>query len=148
MDPLSWHRIGRYCLLHHIPLVPRMIARLTLFVFHCVVPPGTEIGAGTRLGYGGMGVVLHHRARIGRDVVIAQQVTIGGRSRYEGVPVIEDRCFIGAGARILGPVRIGAGAIVGANAVVIRDVPPGAVVGGVPAKILSHRSEAAAWRRA
>ncbi len=136
MDPMTLHRFGRWCLRRHVPFVPRLVSRLIFLLFHCVLPTGTVIGPGSRLGYGGMGVVLHHRARIGRNVVIAQQVTIGGRSGHEGVPIVEDGCFIGAGARILGPVRVGAGSVVGANAVVIRDVPAGAVVGGVPARIL------------
>lgn len=136
MDPLTLHRLGRWCARRGVPLLPRAIERLTFLVFHCVLPADAEIGAGSRLGYGGLGVVLHPRARIGYKVIIAQQVTIGGRSGHRGVPVIEDGCFIGAGARVLGPVRVGAGAIVGANAVVVRDVPAGAVVGGVPARIL------------
>ena len=70
------------------------------------------------------------------NVVIGQQVTIGGRSRIYGVPVVEDRCFIGAGAKILGPVRIGPESVVGATAVVVHDVPPRSVVAGVPARII------------
>jgi serine O-acetyltransferase len=63
-------------------------------------------------------------------------VTIGGRAGHPGLPVIEDDVRIGAGAAILGPVRVGRGALVGANAVVLHDVRPYAIVGGVPAREL------------
>jgi serine O-acetyltransferase len=110
--------------------------KLILLIFRCVVPRRCEIGEGSELGYGGIAVVIHERAKIGRHVMISPCVTIGGRSGIHGVPVIDDEVFIGAGARILGDVTIGRGATVGANAVVLQSVPVGAVVVGVPARVI------------
>ena len=76
------------------------------------------------------GIVVAGGARIGEDVVIGQQVTIGNRGGVMAAPKIGNRVYIGAGAKILGPVEIGDDAVVGANAVVTRDVPPGATVVG------------------
>ena len=112
----------------------QMLSRLARVVFGAVLPPEARIGEGTELGYGGLGVVLHKDAVIGRNVLISPGVVVGGRSELPGVPVIEDGARIGAGAKILGPIRIGAGARVGANAVVIHDVAPGETVAGVPAR--------------
>ena len=88
------------------------------------------------LGYSGLGSVIHQRAVIGDNVMIGSHATIGGRSHFEDVPVIDDDVFIGAGACVLGPVRVGRGAVIGANAVVIEDVPARSVVAGVPAKVI------------
>jgi serine O-acetyltransferase len=77
------------------------------------------------------GIVIHPQAVIGHRVTVMQQVMIGGRDRDENIaPVIGDDVTIGAGARVLGDVRIGNGAVIGANAVVTRDIPPGATVVG------------------
>jgi len=77
-----------------------------------------------------MGIVIHSGATIGVDVVIGHQVTIGGRDLTSKAPEIEDGVYIGAGAKILGAVRIGRGATIGANAVVTKDVPAGRTVVG------------------
>jgi serine O-acetyltransferase len=78
------------------------------------------------------GIVIHSKAQLGHRVVIMQQVTLGGRQfGVNEAPIIEDDVYIGAGAKVLGSVRIGAGAVIGANAVVTRDVPAGATVVGV-----------------
>jgi serine O-acetyltransferase len=120
----------------NVPVVPWVFEKLILMIYRCVVPRQCEIGEGTELGYGGIAVVIHERARIGRKVMISPCVTIGGRSGIPGVPVIEDGVFIGAGARILGDIRIGRRAIIGANAVVLKSVPDDAVVAGIPARVI------------
>jgi serine O-acetyltransferase len=136
MGVLKLYRVGRWFHERHIPIVPGVIHRLIFFLSGAVIPMSVEIGEGSELGYGGNGVLLHAAARIGRRVMISPQVTLGGRCGHGGVPVVEDDVHLGVGAKILGPVHVGAGARVGANAVVLSDVPARAVVGGIPARIL------------
>lgn len=102
------------------------------------VVTAADIPLNSRLGIGLLiphpnGVVIHPDAEIGPDCLILSGVTIGTRGR-DGVPIIGAHVDIGSGAKILGPVRIGNRAVVGANAVVIHDVRQGAVVAGIPAR--------------
>lgn len=87
------------------------------------------------------GVVVHPRARLGRGVTLMQQVTLGSKDGSDGAPLLGDHVFCGAGSKVLGPVVIGTGAVIGANAVVTRNVPPGATVVG--ANRILHRREVA-----
>ncbi len=136
MNALSLYRIGHWCYRRRVPLIPALMYRLIGLVYNAAIPMSVEIGEGCDFAYGGMGVVLHERCKIGKLVTVGHQVTIGGRSRRWGVPVIEDRCVIGAGAKILGPIAVGAESVIGANAVVLDDVPPKTVVAGIPAKVV------------
>ncbi len=120
-----------------IPVLPKICYAFNRIVFSAVVPPGVQMGESVLLGYKGLGIVIHRRAVIGNRVNIGAHVTIGGRGKHYEVPVIEDDVMIGTGAKILGPVRIGKGASIGANAVVLHDVPAGATAVGIPARILS-----------
>ena len=102
---------------------------------------GADIPLNCQLGLGLLcphpnGIVIHPEAVIGPNCLIFQQVTIGGGSR-PGYPVIGGHVDIGAGAKILGPVRIGNHARIGANAVVLSDVPEGATAVGMPARVIS-----------
>jgi serine O-acetyltransferase len=124
----------------HIPVVPSLLTWTNRILFGCFLAPETVIGSGCRLGYGGAGVTIHPRAIIGKNVIIDQGVTIGGRSNHYAVPVIEDGVYIGAGAKILGPIKIGRNAVIGANAVVLTDVPEGCRAVGVPARILPPKN--------
>ena len=133
------HAVAHWLLRYHVPLLPRLLTLFNRIVFAVQLPAATQLGRGVKLNYSGLGTVLHPRAVIGNRVEIGPGVVIGGRSGIWEVPVIEDDVQIGVGAKVLGPVRVGRGAIVGANAVVLHDVPPGAVVGGIPARILRRR---------
>lgn len=136
MDALRLYRLAHWLHRHRVPLLPRLIQKLNFALTRCVVPYRCEIGPGTELGYGGVAVVIHERAMIGRYVMIGPCVTIGGRAGHYAVPVIEDRVEIGAGASILGPLRVGEGAKIGAGAVVLHSVPPKTTVVGMPARPL------------
>lgn len=123
--------------MHRIPFIPKLVTLLIFLIYNSKVPYQARIGKGTKLGYGGIGVVIHSESVIGRNCSVGQQVTIGGgNSRYPGVPVIGDNVHMHKGAIIYGGITVGDNAEIGANAVVNNPVPDNAVVAGVPAKII------------
>ena len=138
---LKIHLLAHWLWKKRVPLLPRVLQLFNRVVFAVQLPAETRIGRGVQLSYSGLGTVIHPRAVIGNRVVIGPGVVVGGRSEIWEVPVIEDEVQLGVGAKVLGPVRVGRGAIVGANAVVLHDVPAGAVVGGVPARVLRQREQ-------
>lgn len=135
---IHWYRFNHWLKQHHVPILPKLIWKLQYLLFNSSVPASCTIGRGTKFGYGGIGVVIHARSVIGRNCIIGANTTIGGKSGGYEVPVIGDNVEISAGARILGPVRIGNNVIIGANAVVVKDVPDNCIVAGIPAKIIKE----------
>jgi serine O-acetyltransferase len=133
---LAIHAVAHWLWKHKIPVIPRVLSVLNRLIFATQLPAATRLGKGVRLNYSGLGTVIHARAVIGNNVEIGPGVVIGGRSKLYEVPVIEDDVQIGVGAKVLGPIRVGRGAVIGANAVVLHDVPAGAVVVGIPARVL------------
>lgn len=121
-----------------IPLVPRLMDILIRLVHNSAVFSQTQIGENTIFAYGGIGVVIHKRAIIGENCNIGSNVTIGGKSHSENVPVIGDNVFIATGAKILGSVKIGNNSVIGANAVVLEDIPDNCVAVGIPAKVIKY----------
>ena len=130
------HRMWQTSRLLRLPA--RLISQLARTVTGIEIHPGAVIGRRLFIDHG-MGVVIGETAEIGEDVVLFHGVTLGGRSMERGKrhPTVGDRVTIGAGAKILGPVHLGDDVRVGANAVVAKDVPAGAVVVGVPGTIRS-----------
>ena len=122
-----------------VPLLPRVLFYFVRIVFGGHVPYTASIGSGTAFGCGGLGVVLHPNTVIGENCMIAQNVTIGGRSDFPEVPRLGTNVFVGSGAKILGPVKIGDNVTIGANAVVIHDIPPNSIAVGVPARIIKKK---------
>jgi serine O-acetyltransferase len=110
-----------------------MIATLTRSLTGIEIHPAAEIGPGLFIDHG-MGVVIGETAKLGEDVTIYQGVTLGGTGFATGKrhPTVEDRVTIGSGAKLLGPIIVGHGAKIGANTVVIHDVPPNSTVVGIP----------------
>ncbi|MDE9364670.1 serine O-acetyltransferase [Luteipulveratus sp. YIM 133132] len=117
-------------------LPARLLSQTARAVTGVEIHPGATIGRRFFIDHG-MGVVIGETAEVGDDVMLYHGVTLGGRSlqRVKRHPTVGDGVTIGAGARVLGPVRVGDGAQIGANAVVVKDVPPQAVATGIPAKV-------------
>lgn len=142
MDVYKWYAASRKLHLKHVPVLPQLIKGAIRVLWGGVVPYQCQIGEGTILGYQALGVVIHKRAVIGKGCHIGQNVTIGGTSGKEGVPVIGDRVFIGCNAVVLGPIAVGDEATIAAGAVVTRDVPANCVVAGVPARVVKENAPA------
>jgi serine O-acetyltransferase len=121
-------------------LAARVLSHVGRMITGVEIHPGAVIGRRFFVDHG-MGVVIGETAEVGDDVMLYHQVTLGGRSTARGKrhPTVEDGVTVGAGARVLGPVTIGAGSQIGANAVVVRDVPPASVVVGIPGRVVMPR---------
>lgn len=111
--------------------------KLNAICCNCIIGRGAEFGPGFVLVHA-TGVVINGNVRGGRNVFVEHQVTIGAERRQS--PLLGSDVFIGAGAKIIGAVTLGDGARVGANAVVVRDVPPHATVVGIPARVVRQRT--------
>jgi len=124
-----WHQPG-------LRLPARLLSQATRAATGIEIHPAAKLGHRLFIDHG-MGVVIGETAEVGDDVVLFHGATLGGRSMRHGKrhPTLGNRVVVGAGAKILGPVRIGDGAQIGANAVVVKDVPAGAVAVGVPAEV-------------
>ena len=143
IDPQNIHRLARWLHLHRVRLLPGLLQRWNYFLTGCDLPGSVRVGRRVRFQHHGAGVIVHPRTIIGDDVLIHPHVVIGQNVRH-GEPVdldqivIGDRAQLGAGAKIIasGHLEIGAGAEVGANAVVLESVPAGCTVVGVPARVV------------
>jgi serine O-acetyltransferase len=133
VQALLAHRLASALLRARVPLMPRLIAVLARSLTGIEIHPAAEIGPGLFIDHG-MGVVIGETAKLGADVTIYQGVTLGGTGFATGKrhPTVEDRVTIGSGAKLLGPITVGHGAKIGANTVVIHDVPPNSTVVGIP----------------
>jgi serine O-acetyltransferase len=127
------HRVAHALHDSNIPIVPRAIAYVSRMATGIEIHPAANIGDGLFIDHG-MGVVIGETADIGDDVTLYQGVTLGGTGFATGKrhPTVQDNVTIGSGAKLLGPITVGHGAKIGANSVVIHDVPPNATVVGNP----------------
>ena len=121
-------------------LIARLISQIARFITGIEIHPGAEIGKGLFIDHG-MGVVIGETTIIGDNVTIYHGVTLGGTGKHKCKrhPTIHDNAIIGSGAKVLGPISIGNNARIGANAVVLKDVPDSATAVGIPAKIIMDK---------
>ncbi len=139
------HRVSHWLWTHNLKLLARWLSQLVRGLTGIEIHPGAQIGPGLFIDHG-MGVVIGETAEIGADVTLYHGVTLGGTSLAKGKrhPTLEDRVVVGTGAKVLGAITIGADSRIGANAVVIRSVPPNSVVVGVPGQAVARSKARAA----
>jgi serine O-acetyltransferase len=137
-----FHRIANFFNTAKFDLIARIISQFSRFLTGIEIHPGAKIGKNLFIDHG-MGVVIGETSEIGENVTIYHMVTLGGiapsinsngQRNVKRHPTIEDDVVIGSGAQVLGPVRVGRCAKIGANAVITKDVPEKAVMVGIPAR--------------
>jgi serine O-acetyltransferase len=133
VQALLAHRVSHALLEAGVPLMPRMLANVMKVVTGVEIHPAARIGRGLFIDHGS-GVVIGETAEVGDDVTMYQGVTLGGTGFARGKrhPTVGDEVMIGSGAKLLGPIEVGSRSKIGANSVVIHDVPPNATVVGNP----------------
>ncbi|MFS0733502.1 serine O-acetyltransferase EpsC [Microbacterium sp. 1P10UB] len=134
------HRVWHALWVRGIRFPARAGSQITRALTGVEIHPGAVIGRRFFIDHG-MGVVVGETAEVGDDVMLYHGVTLGGRQREGGKrhPTVGDRVAVGAGAKVLGPITIGADSVIGANAVVTRDAPEGSILVGIPAKPRARR---------
>src|SRR5712672_1549847 len=132
------HKLARWFWLHNLRWLGRFTSHLGRFLTVIEIHPGAKIGSCVFIDHG-MGVVIGETAEVGDGCTIYQGVTLGGTSLYRGTkrhPTLGSGVVVGAGAKILGGFTVGDGAHIGSNAVVVKEVPAGATVVGIPGRVV------------
>ena len=139
---IIFHKISHGLWNAKIPFLPRMISQFGRFLTGIEIHPGAKIGSGLFIDHG-TGVVVGETTIIGDNVTLFQGVTLGGTGKETGKrhPTLGSNIVVGAGAKILGNITIGDNSYIGANAVVIKDVPPNATVVGVPGHVTKQEGK-------
>ncbi len=135
------HRMAHALYKKKMLFTARLISQISRFMTGIEIHPGAKMGEGILIDHG-MGVVIGETAEVGNRVTIYQGATLGATGKDTGKrhPTVGDDVLIGAGTKILGPLNIGSNSKIGANSVVVKDVPNGATVVGIPAKIVKIRN--------
>ncbi len=139
---LLFYRFSHWLWLHRLKWLSRFFSALGRWITGIEIHPGAKIGRRFFIDHG-MGVVIGETAEIGDDCTLYHGVTLGGTSWKQGKrhPTLGDNVVVGAGAKVLGPIRLGEGCRVGSNAVVVKDVPDFCTVVGIPGKIVNNRGK-------
>ncbi len=141
LHALWFHRLAHFFWRKGSKTLARFISHISRFLTGIEIHPGARIGRRFFVDHG-MGVVIGETAEIGDDVLLYQGVVLGGTSleKKKRHPTLGNNVVVGTGAKVLGPIKIGDGAMIGAGSVVVKDVPPGATVVGIPGRVVEeHR---------
>jgi len=136
------HRVAHFLWTHRLYFLARLISHINRWLTGVEIHPGAKIGRRFFIDHG-MGVVIGETSEIGDDVLMYQGVVLGGVTleKKKRHPTIGNGVVIGAGAILLGPIKVGDGAKIGSGSVVIKSVPPGATVVGVPGRVVIPREK-------
>lgn len=145
---VALHRISHRLWNWRLRWLARMLSQLTRFLTGIEIHPGAKIGRALFIDHG-MGVVIGETAEIGDNCTLYHGVTLGGTTwqREKRHPTLGSNVVVGAGAKILGPIRIGDNARIGSNSVVVKDVPANATVVGIPGRVIQERTDAQTRQR-
>ena len=137
---LVLHRISHTLWNYQLPLIPRVLSQLTRNITGIEIHPGAKIGRGVFIDHG-MGVVIGETSEIGDRCLLYQGVTLGGTGKDSGKrhPTLQENVVVGAGAKVLGAIKIGSNTRIGAGSVVVKDVEKNSTVVGIPGRI-DHQS--------
>lgn len=141
---LSWHRFANRLYKMHLKLLARIVSQWCRSLTGVEIHPAAKIAPGVFIDHG-QGVVIGETAEVGTGTILYQGCTLGGTGKESGKrhPTVGEHCVVSAGAKVLGNIKIGDYAKIGAGAVVLKDVPPHATVVGVPAHVVRINGEAA-----
>lgn len=139
---IMFHRVAHSLYNRKHFFIARLISQISRFLTGIEIHPGARIGRRFFIDHG-MGVVIGETAEIGDDVMLFHQVTLGGTGKDKGKrhPTVENNVIISAGVKVLGPIVIGENSKIGANAVVLHDIPKNATAVGIPAKVVRLNGE-------
>ncbi len=143
LHAVLFHRVAHWFYRRRLYVLARFISHCARFLTGIEIHPGAKIGKRLFIDHG-LGVVIGETAEIGDDVLLYQGVTLGGTGNQRGKrhPTLGNRVVVGAGAAILGDIRLGDDVKVGAGSVVVHSVPDGATVVGIPGRVVKTRAEA------
>ena len=139
INAVMWHRAAHFLYKHHIKFLARWISQTVRFFTGIEIHPAAKIGRRFFIDHG-MGVVIGETAEIGNDCTIYQGVTLGGTGKEKGKrhPTLGDNVLVGAGAKVLGPFKIGNNVKIAAGAVVLEEIPDNCTAAGVPARVVRN----------
>ncbi|WP_084120127.1 serine O-acetyltransferase EpsC [Asaccharospora irregularis] len=134
---IIWHRVSHFLYKKKMFFTARLISQISRFITGIEIHPGAKIGTGILIDHG-MGVVIGETAEVGNRVTIYHGTTLGGTGKDKGKrhPTVGNDVVIGAGTKVLGPINIGSNVKIGANSVVLKDIPDDSTAVGIPAKIV------------
>lgn len=127
-------------------LLARTIELAIRIICSAHLPPAAKISPSTHFSHNGLGVIIHPLSEIGANCIIGPHVVLGGRAPLHGAPILSENVTVHAGAKLIGDIHIGDGCVIGANAVVTKNLPSNCVAVGIPAEIIKTDIDPAKYR--
>lgn len=135
---IKFYRVENWCYKHKLEILAKSIYHIMQILFGCTIPYSATLEKGVNIAHF-HGIVIHHKSIVGGGTLLYQNCCLGGRNG-KGGPIIGKNCIIGTGACILGEIVVGDNVNIGANTVVLENIPDGCTVVGIPGKIIKRKN--------